>query len=55
MSIPVVVSSGFRHGTAVVLGVVTDDDQVKDGEAGQRIGEGSNLIGLGAELSEEAL
>lgn len=38
-----------------MLGVVTDDDQVKDGEAGELIGEGANLIGFGAELAEEAL
>ncbi len=38
-----------------MLGMVTDDDQVEDGETGALVGEGTNLVGLGAELAKEAL
>ena len=38
-----------------MLGVVADDDEVKDRETGGFIRERANLVGLGTELAEEAL
>lgn len=48
-------SSGFRHRATVVLGVVAQDDEVKDLGAGGFIREDANLVSLDVELAEEAL
>ena len=49
-----VVSSGFRGLPAIVFGVITNDDQVKDDQATQVIRKAANFIGFGAKLAEEA-
>ena len=49
-----VMSSGFRGLPAIVFGVITNDDQVKDDQATQVIGKAANFIGFGAKLAEEA-
>jgi hypothetical protein len=48
------VSSGLRHLSAIVFGVVSDDNEMKHRETSQLIWERPNLIRFGAELAEEA-
>ena len=50
-----VVSSGFRQLATIMLGVITNNDQVKERETGALIREGADLIRLGPELAEEPL
>src|SRR5262249_32042126 len=49
-----IVSSSFRGLPPIVLGIIANDDQVKDHQATQLIGKGANFIGFGAKLTEEA-
>ena len=49
-----VVSSGFRGLSAIMFGVIPNDDQVKDDQATQVIGKGADFIGFGAKLAEKA-
>ena len=47
-------SASLRGVAAIVLGVIARHNQMKDGQTGQFIREGSNLVGLGPKLAEEA-
>ena len=48
-----VVSSGFRGLTAIMFGIIANDNQVKDDQATELVGKGANLIGFGAKLAKE--
>src|SRR6266496_2087953 len=49
-----VVSSSFRGLPPIMFRIIADDDQVKDNQATQVIWKGTNFIGFGAKLAEEA-
>jgi RHS repeat-associated protein len=48
-----VVSSSFRASSAIMFGIIADDNQVKDDERTELIGKGPDLVRFGAELAKE--